>query len=105
MAGIAITSWIGPMIEHLDLDLVARELTGLPGWARPGSGTVRITPANIIAQRVEHEGTAIAQLQSKPVPAAIQRPTTPFAIHPGQPVHVQRFSIAQQLAVHGNARN
>src|SRR5690348_1839147 len=49
MAGIAISPRIGPMIEHLDLHLVARDLTCLPGRTRPGPGTVRITPAIITA--------------------------------------------------------
>src|SRR6185437_3124145 len=46
--------------------------------------------------------------QSEPIPpllASTQRRARPLAVEPGQPFHLQRLAVTQQLPLNGNTRN
>jgi len=95
---IASAARARPVALHLDLHLRAFECTHTPVGRDEGAGTVHIDRAVATAQAIEHELTAIGELQAKPVPAGLIRgepAAAPFAVEPCQTVNRRRDPVLQ----------
>src|SRR3569833_2918000 len=96
------------MIADIDQTLIGAEGVALPACINPGASAVGIARAVAIAQGIEHEGTAVLELEGKPVPSLLhraQRPAAPFAIETGESVAVQRETVADEFAAYRDSRD
>jgi len=103
---VTLSARIGPMVADVDLHFAVRKRSRLPGCVDPRPRAVGVSAPVTITKGIEHQGAAVSELQGEPVPSllvAAQAPAAPFTIEPGETLHVDRLTVADESASNGNA--